>query len=474
MKSCTRAGFALSLVTVTVSCGGGLNPGSPEYPPPPPPGPTQGPSTVTGSISGLRGSGLVLANAYSGGTLVVDPGATTLSLSVPGGYYNIVAISSPLSPAQACTVSGGMGYVGAFPENAPPVTVECTSEIGMVRGDIIGLKGSGLQLVQSNGDVIQPVPGDTDFTFATGLSAGMRYSVGIGRQPVEPAQTCTIQRGKGAMPGTLEVRDIAIECLDNHTSPLWGTYGFELPSGATGYMTFFSDGTYSYVVRMDDPACGENEGNGVEYGVYRWDAGASLDPSSGSGSGPFSILSAVVDTNGDCGLARSLEGSAELLTGTLDRSAAGTVDINTGDEVLRMLAVDEIPGQLIGSFEPGTVRKNGDGFSARVSRVSGAFAVFTSDGRYVSVETQEASSDAGAVGAEWGCATWSPYVLTQTCAPEGSPFLDLNGTGGLSERFRYGYGDIGVALAADWIVMNSGPAVGYMDYFWGRISNTGS
>ena len=133
MKSCTRAGFALSLVTVTVSCGGGLNPGSPEYPPPPPPGPTQGPSTVTGSISGLRGSGLVLANAYSGGTLVVDPGATTLSLSVPGGYYNIVAISSPLSPAQACTVSGGMGYVGAFPETAPPVTVECTSEIGLVR-----------------------------------------------------------------------------------------------------------------------------------------------------------------------------------------------------------------------------------------------------------------------------------------------------------------------------------------------------
>jgi hypothetical protein len=129
---------------------------------------------------------------------------------------------------------------------------------------------------------------------------------------------------------------------------------------------------------------------------------------------------------------------------------------------------------LIGSFEAGTVRKDESGASERVTRVSGAFSVFTSDGLYVSVETQDASSDGGAAGAEWGCAAWSPYVLTQTCAPEGSLFLDLNGTGGLSERFRYGYGDIGAALVADWMVMNTGPAVGYMDYFWARIRSSGS
>jgi hypothetical protein len=428
---------------------------------------------VTGSISGLQGSGLVLANAYGGGALAVDAGATTFSLDVPSGYYNIVAISSPLSPAQACTVSGGMGYVGAFPGNTPPVTVECTSDVAVLGGTIAGLTGHGLEIVQSNGDVAAPAAGDTDFAFPSALSSGMRYSVGIGHQPVDPAQTCTNRRGKGAMPGALEVRDVAIECIDNDTSPLWGTYGFETPSGAKGYMTFFSDGTYSYVVRMDDPACGENDGNGVEYGVYRWDAGASLDPSSGSGSGPFSIVSAVVDTNGDCGLARSLDGSTALLAGSLDRNDSA-VEINTGGEILRMIVVDEAPGQLIGSFEAGTVRKDESGASERVTRVSGAFSVFTSDGLYVSVETQDASSDGGAAGAEWGCAAWSPYVLTQTCAPEGSSFLDLNGTGGLSERFRYGYGDIGAALVADWMVMNTGPAVGYMDYFWARIRSSGS
>jgi len=414
----------------------------------------------------------VLANAYSAGALAVDAGATTFSLNVPSGYYNIVVTSSPLSPAQACTVSSGMGYVGVVPETAPQVTVECTSDVGLLGGRISGLTGRGLEIVQSNGDVVAPIAGDTDFAFPTVLSAGMRYSVGIGHQPVDPAQTCTILRGKGAMPNASGVQNIEINCIDNATSALWGSFGFETSSGAKGYMTFFPDGTYSYVVRMDDPACGDNNGNGVEYGVYRWAAGDSYDPYGETGSGPFSVVSAVVDTNGDCGLTRSLAGAQELLSGTLDWRA-GTVEINTGNEVLRMIAAEDIPGQLIGSFEPGTVMKSASGANARVARVSGAFAVFSSDGRYVSVETQDASSDAGAVGAEWGCATWSPYVLTQTCGPGDPSSLDLNGTGGLSERFRYGYGDIGAALAADWMVMNSGPVVGYMDYFWGRIQKSG-
>lgn len=471
MKSRVRAGLTLSLVTLTASCGGGIDPGNPQYPPPVPPS-SSGPPTgqVSGTISGLQGSGLVLANAIDGRTLAVDAGATTFSFAVSNDYYNIVVLDSPRSPAQACTVTGGMGYGTQANSSA---TIECTSDVGLLGGTIVGLGGSGLELVQSNGDVVAPAAGDKDFAFATGLSSGMRYSVGVGHQPVDPSQTCTIRRGRGAMPDEAGVRDIAIECLDNDTNLLWGTYSFEMPSGAEGYMTFFADGTYSYVVRTDDPACGANDGNGVEYGAYRWDASDSYDPYGETGAGPFIILSAVVDTNGRCGLARSVGGTTELLSGSLEWNASH-LQITTSEGVLVLTAVEQATDQLLGSFEPGTVKVNSSRNAARVNRTTGAFTVFLNDGSYVSVETQDAPEDGLVAGAEWGCAAWSPYVLVQSCGPGDSSYLDLNGTGGLSERFRYGHGDIGLSLATEWMVMNSGPSVGYLDYFWWKITSGGS
>lgn len=451
-------------------CGNsGFDPPPPVSLPPPPPPPSPPPSTtgtITGTISGLQGSGLVLANATDGRTLAVDAGATTFALNVTDGPYNIVVISPPISPAQACTVNGGMGY---GPQGAPNVTIACTSDIGLLGGTITGLTGSGLELVQSNGDVATPAAGATTFRFASGLASGMRYSVGIGHQPVDAAQTCTIRRGKGVMLGTGGVNDIAVECVDNKTSVLSGTFFLETPPGKPSYLTFFPDGTYSYVLRMDDPSCGENNGNGVEYGVYQWSASDSPP-----GTGPFSIVNAVIDTNGDCGLAQRVGGSQQLLSGTLSMNYSGSLEINTGNAILTLTAVEERPDQPVGSFEPGTARMGDSGQVARVNRVSGAFTVFTNDGRYVSVEAQDASSDDGKAGAEWGCVAWSPDVLTLTCytgGPDPWP-LDLNGTGGLSERFRYGYGDINLSLGSDWMVTNERPSVGYLDYFWWRVSSS--
>ncbi len=56
----------------------------------------------------------------------------------------------------------------------------------------------------------------------------------------------------------------------------------------------------------------ENNGNGVEYGVYNYN----------KTSGAFSIKSAVVDTNGKCGLYDS--GAARpLASGTLAKTGTG-------------------------------------------------------------------------------------------------------------------------------------------------------
>lgn len=467
MKSFTRAGFALSLTTMTAGCGGGLDPGNPEFPPAPPPAPGTPTTTISGTIAGLQGSGLVLANAYTGEALPVEAGAESFTFSGTASFIDIAVVASPASPAQACTVAGGTGFVSGY--TTPNLAVSCSSDIGMVGGTITGLKGDGLELVQSNGDVVKPAAGDTEFMFPTGLAAGMRYSVGIGHQPGGPVQTCTIRHGKGAMPDTSGVHDIEIHCIDNPTSALWGTYRFETSSGATGYMAFFPDGTYSYVVRMDDPACGANSGNGVEYGAYRWDAGDSYDPYGQTGNGPFTVLNAVVDTNGSCGLARSDGDATELLSGSLDWHAE-QIQLSTAEGVLVLTAVEQAADRLLGSFEPGTAKVVAFGQAIPVNRVSGAFTVFLDNSTYVSVETQDAPEDGVVAGAEWGCATWSWYELEMTCYLGSPAYLDLNGgTGGLSGRLTYGSANL--LLAPDWLFMADTHGSGYLDNYWWRSAS---
>ncbi len=465
MKTLRAAAVQSLLMTVVAGCSGssgfGLNPPTSPGPPDPPV-----PTMVSGTISGLTGSGLVLGNVNDNARLEIQPGATTFAFRpVPvGSGYFVRVVVQPSSPAQVCTTYFGSGSVGDA--NTNRVRIECTSDVGYLRGTIAGLKGSGLLLTQSNSESVQPLPGSTEFNFPSALKVGGRYSVGVTTQPVAPAQTCTIVRGKGLIADTSGVENVAIECLDNSTSPLSGTYLFEPLPGKSGYFTFFPDGTYSVVIRVENPACGATNGNGVEYGVYNWNAA----------TGDFAIRSAVVDTNGPCGVA-DLTGSApKLLMGHLSQSTDDGLQVTWGDEALQLSPVESPENSILGSFLPGTGAISIDAEVYWVNRLSGAFTVFASDGSYVSVETQDAASDGGAVGAEWGCYEWSPNELTATCG-EYAPseiYLDLNGTGGLSEHFRYGYGDINATLFVDpdvgeFLAIDNLPGYGEMESYWFKL-----
>lgn len=404
----------------------------------------------------------------------MDAGATSFAFpDIPSNgayFFQITVASSPTSPAQACIVNGG---TGATYDTNISIRIECISGIGALGGTITGLTGSGLKLIQSNGDEIEPDAGDSEFRFQTGLLPGMRYSVGIARQPSEPAQTCIIRRGKGAMPDTEGAWNISVECVENATDGLVGTWGFETPSGGRGYLKFFPDGTYSYVARMDDPACGDNDGNGVEYGVYSFDGGPDYYPYDDFISGELSVLSAVVDTNGNCGIARMVGDVPVLLSGTLEGDG-DTLRIDTGSETLTMSAAERVPNSVVGSFVPGRAKVSpvdsvsggsGGGF-IDVNRVNGAFIVFASDGSYVSVEAQDSLSDGGRAGAEWGCAMWSPVELDQTCYPGDPRYLDLNGTGGLSSWFERGHGAVNLWAYSFYLIVETPPDVGYMEGYW--------
>jgi hypothetical protein len=80
--------------------------------------------TVGGTVTGLKGSGLVLRDNGGDDRSVSGNGNFTFATPVASGAtYNVTVATQPSSPGQSCIVSNGMGTVGAGPVTT--VTVSC-------------------------------------------------------------------------------------------------------------------------------------------------------------------------------------------------------------------------------------------------------------------------------------------------------------------------------------------------------------
>jgi 6-phosphogluconolactonase len=112
----SRSLFAIALA-VLAACGGGSGGGSG--------GATY---TIGGTVSGLRGSGLVLLDNGGNSLAVSASGPFAFSAPVANGAAYLVTVSAqPSSPAQTCVVTGGSGTVGTA--NVTSVAVECANAI---------------------------------------------------------------------------------------------------------------------------------------------------------------------------------------------------------------------------------------------------------------------------------------------------------------------------------------------------------
>ncbi len=82
--------------------------------------------TVSGTVSGLSGSGLVLQNNMADDKAISANGAFTFTTPVAGGAnYSVTVKTLPTVPAQTCTVTGGVGAVSAA--NITSVAVNCVT-----------------------------------------------------------------------------------------------------------------------------------------------------------------------------------------------------------------------------------------------------------------------------------------------------------------------------------------------------------
>lgn len=178
----------------------GSNPGS---------GPGAGPTTKSISVTviGLIGSGMVLEDNGSDDMPVLANGTFTFKTAVTA-TYSVTVKTQPASPTQTCTVTNGAGTATA---NITNVQINCGSSGLTLGGSVSGLIGSGLVLQNNGGDNFQVTGyGNVTFTFSVPITPAATYAVTVLTQPANPAQVCTVVNGTGTVSGN--VANVQIIC----------------------------------------------------------------------------------------------------------------------------------------------------------------------------------------------------------------------------------------------------------------------
>lgn len=185
--------------------------------------------SIGGTVSGLRGTGLVLQNNAGDDLPIAADGSFTFPTKLGGGASFSVSIKTqPRAPSQTCAVSGGAGVTVAA--NVMSITINCATDKHTVGGSVSGLAGKGLILQNSAGDDLV-VSANGAFAFPTPVASGRKYAVTVKAQPSDPSQTCTVANGSANVTSK-DVTDIAISCATNEYA-IGGTVSGLAGSGLT-------------------------------------------------------------------------------------------------------------------------------------------------------------------------------------------------------------------------------------------------
>jgi 6-phosphogluconolactonase (cycloisomerase 2 family) len=162
--------------------------------------------SVGGAVSGLTGSGLVLANPGSSNLPIATDGSFTFAPTVgAGSAYAVSVLTQPAG--QTCTVVNGSGTANA---NVTNVAVSCVPSF-TISGNVSGLAGTGLVL-QNNGGGNLPFATSGAFSFATRLLTGAAYNVTVLTQP--SGSTCSVANGTGTVTNA-NITNVAVTCTSS-------------------------------------------------------------------------------------------------------------------------------------------------------------------------------------------------------------------------------------------------------------------
>jgi sugar lactone lactonase YvrE len=204
---------AMALAAALSGCGGDSTTPAQEAPPAAAPSPAApspvAPSPVAvpthvlgGSISGLTGAGLTIANGRD--TLSIPVGGTTFSMATPVQTGTAYALTVTTQPAgQKCSFANAAGTMpDADMRNA---VLTCAATSYSVGGAISGLSANGLVLANGS-DTVSVAQGAASFTFPAPVATGSNWSVTVSAQPA--GQVCTVANGSG------QVSDAAVNVAE--------------------------------------------------------------------------------------------------------------------------------------------------------------------------------------------------------------------------------------------------------------------
>lgn len=175
----------------------------------PPTGGQQDSFTVSGTVAGLDGNGLVLQLNGGNNLAVSNNGSFTFNTRLADdAAYAVAVLTQPTGPSQTCTVGNASGAIDAA--NVSNITVTCATGAFALRGAVSGLVGSGLVL-QNNGIDELPISNDGEFSFPTPYASGAGYNVTVKTQPSGPSQSCTVANGVGTI-GAADVTNVTVSC----------------------------------------------------------------------------------------------------------------------------------------------------------------------------------------------------------------------------------------------------------------------
>jgi hypothetical protein len=164
--------------------------------------------SLGGTVSGLTGSGLVLADGDY--TAAVSAGADSFSfgpIQAANAPYDVTVKTQPTG--ETCTVAMGTGTSGSA--NVGSVAVACVAAAPTtytLGGTVSGLSASGLVLAYGS-QTLAVSAGANNFSFGAVLTSGAAYTVTVQTQPA--SQTCTVAMGAGTT-GSANVGNVVVTC----------------------------------------------------------------------------------------------------------------------------------------------------------------------------------------------------------------------------------------------------------------------
>ena len=351
----------------------------------------------------------------------------TMEADLSLANWKVVGALLLIGCLSACGGGGGGG--GGSTPTSPSGPSAQAFKVG---GTVSGLTGSGLTLTMavSNGangtqstQTVTVPAGANSFTFPTAIPLNIAgnyalYQIAVTTQPATAnsvqSQTCVPLNAFGFVHTSSDVTNVQVTCVANPATAVQGVYQlYQNGAPSLRWLSLQPDGTYVFAVISNDPTC-NNNGNGVDYGVYSWNAA----------TGALQLKSAQVYSPAPCGVTNGsgvVDNNANVLTSTTGGSNSLLTLVVNGNtaNAYTLVPVPSTPSSLVGAFALGGSLDQG-------------LNIFTNDGHYVNINTQTDSFSGALAGIEYGCYTTANGTLHVDTTAACSGAVETAGSAGFS------------------------------------------